>query len=156
MESDVLEALDAWQRCWSEVQQAAGRAVQTAFPLLADQPVSPGCDDLKLVYEDPGLGEGQVRIDDEGRANITFRDLPNALITQALDDMQLPYLDDVDGPATEARLGTYLYENETTHSEFEFILGQDGLGQVNVLAATIPDAAGVLWTLTEAAQGMRR
>ncbi|MEU9489878.1 hypothetical protein AB0D83_40710 [Streptomyces decoyicus] len=37
-------------------------------------------------------------IDNEGRANIEFCDLPNGVIAEAVDDIRLPYLDYADAP----------------------------------------------------------
>lgn len=105
-----------------------------------------------MEYEETGLGAGRVCLDDEGRANVEFNQVPNAVIAQAVDEIRLPYLDYADGPLAEAPPGTYVYECESTNAQFEFVLGARGHGQVNVSFATVPDAAALLATLTEVAQ----
>lgn len=152
MQPAVTQAVDAWEQLWNKQQEAAVAAMKAAFPQLTDQPRYVGCNDIRLEYEETGLGGGRVCIDDEGRAEIEFYDLPNGVIAQAVDNIRLPYLDHADGPLVEAPPGTYVYDCEMTRAQFEFVLGMNGQGQVNIWFATIPDAAGFLATLTEAAQ----
>ena len=152
MQPAVLQAIDAWELNWNETQAAAVAALKTAFPPLSDQPRYVGCNDIRLEFEETGLGEGRVCLDDEGRASVEFDQVPNEVIARAVDEIQFPYLDYTDGPLRDAPPGTYVYECEMTNAQFEFVLGTLGHGRVLVSFATIPDAATLLATMTEVAQ----
>ncbi|MEV8554640.1 hypothetical protein AB0L04_33110 [Streptomyces glaucescens] len=43
-----------------------------------------------MEYEEDGLGSGRVCLDDEGRANGEFTQVPNKVIAQALDEIRSP------------------------------------------------------------------
>ncbi|MGI5337722.1 hypothetical protein ACQEVS_10135 [Streptomyces sp. CA-181903] len=150
MQPAVLQAISAWEQHWDETQAAAVTALKIAFPHLRECPRHVGCDDLRLEYEETGLGAGRVCVDDEGRANVEFDQMPNAVIADAVDEIQLPYLDDADGPLCEAPPGTYVYECEGTAAQYEFTLGTLGHGRVVLSFVTIPDAVAVLDALQRA------
>ncbi|MFG2864680.1 hypothetical protein [Streptomyces sioyaensis] len=150
MQSAVLQAVDTWEQHWHQMQAAAVAALKTAFPHLEDQPRYVGCDDIRLEYEEVGLGGGRVCVDDEGRANVEFDEVPNEVIVRAVDEVRFPYLDYVDGSLCQAPPGTYVYECEGSSAQFEFVLGTLGHGQVNISFATIPDAVAVLDALERA------
>ncbi|MFG2141895.1 hypothetical protein [Streptomyces sp. NPDC048650] len=152
MQPAVLQAIDAWELSWNRTQAAAVAALKAAFPSLADRPRYVGCNDIRLEYEQDGLGGGRVCVDDEGRANVEFGQVPNEMIARAVDEIRFPYLDYADGPLCDAPPGTYVYECESTHSQFEFVLGRLGHGEVIVSSATVPDAAALLATMAEVAQ----
>ncbi|MGW1275550.1 hypothetical protein ACWD4V_01145 [Streptomyces tsukubensis] len=143
-ESDLMDALDAWETYWSEAQRAAITVITTAFPALGEQPRYVGCHPLRLEYEEAGLGAGRVCFDEEGRVHVDFDGVPNQVIGRAVDEVRFPSLDGADGPLCEAPPGTYAYENEVTSSEWEFVLGEDGFGRVVISFATVPDTAAVL------------
>ncbi|MFI6686648.1 hypothetical protein [Streptomyces sp. NPDC050485] len=150
MQPAVLQAIDTWELSWNQMQASAVAAVKSAFPFLADQPRYVGCDDIRMQYEQSGRGEGRVCLDDEGRVSIEFQAVPNTVITRAVDELQLPYLDHAAGTLHGAPPGTYVYNCESTNAEFEFVLGTGGHGQVNVSFARVPDATGVLDALMRA------
>ncbi|MGG2460170.1 hypothetical protein ACO0M4_10170 [Streptomyces sp. RGM 3693] len=152
MNSDVMDAIDGWDTYWNEAQRAAVTVMEAAFPLLLEQSRYVGCHPFRLEYEERGLGAGRVCIDADGRANVEFRDVPNEVIAEAVDSMRLPRLAQADGPLVEAPPGTYVYECELSHAQFEFVLGERGSGRVHVMNATVPDAAAVLMALTETAE----
>ncbi|MFE0058762.1 hypothetical protein [Streptomyces sp. NPDC059003] len=150
MQPAVLQAIDSWEQHWNETQNAAVAALKAAFPRLRDCPRYVGCDDLRLEYKEDGHGGGRVCVDNEGRANAEFGQVPNEVIARAVDGIMFPYLDDVDGPLRDAPPGTYVYECETSAAQFEFTLGALGHGKVVISFATIPDAAAVLDALARA------
>ncbi|MFD7334884.1 hypothetical protein ACFV98_02625 [Streptomyces violascens] len=150
MQPAVLQAIDTWELNWNQTQASAVSALKSAFPFLADQPRYVGCDDIRMEYTESGLGEGRVCLDHEARVSIEFQAVPNTVITQAVDEIQLPYLDDVEGALRDAPPGTYVYHCESTNAEFEFVLGAGRHGQVNVSFARVPDAAAVLDALNRA------
>ncbi|RLU79906.1 hypothetical protein CTZ27_35715 [Streptomyces griseocarneus] len=150
MQPAVLQAIEAWDQHWHQTQAAAVTALKTAFPHLHDCPRYVGCDDIRLEYEETGLGGGRVCVDDEGRANIEFDQVLNEVIARAVDEIRLPYLDYADGPLCEAPPGTYVYECEGSAAQFEFTLGMFGHGQVVISFAAIPDAVAVLDALQRA------
>ncbi|WP_158102177.1 hypothetical protein [Streptomyces glaucescens] len=43
-----------------------------------------------MEYEEDGLGSGRVCLDDEGRANVEFTQVPNKVIAQAVDEIRSP------------------------------------------------------------------
>ncbi|MCX4677700.1 hypothetical protein OG413_20725 [Streptomyces sp. NBC_01433] len=151
MQPAALQVLDAWEQHWNETQAAAVVALKAAFPHLHDHPRYVGCDDIRLEYEKDGLGGGLVCLDDEGRANVEFNQVPNEVIACAADEMRFPYLDHADGPLSEAPPGTYIYECEGSGAQFEFVLGRAGHGRVLLSSATVPDAAAVLDALNTCA-----
>ncbi|MET7716294.1 hypothetical protein [Streptomyces sp. NPDC005407] len=150
LQPTVLQAIDTWEHHWNQTQATAVAALKTAFPYLHDCPRYVGCDDIRLEYEENGRGAGRVCVDDEGRANVEFGQVPNQVIARAVDEIGLPYLDYADGPLSEAPPGTYVYECETSAAQFEFTLGTLGHGQVVISFAPIPDAAAVLDALGRA------
>ncbi|GHF33119.1 hypothetical protein GCM10010218_12750 [Streptomyces mashuensis] len=150
MQPAVLQAIDAWEQHWHQTQAAAVAALKAAFPRLGDRPRYVGCNDIRLEYEEAGLGGGRVCLDDEGRANVEFDRVPNEVIARAVDGIRLPYLDYADGPLCEAPPGTYVYECEGSAAQFEFTLGKIGHGQVVISFATIPDAVAILDALERA------
>ncbi|WP_370418962.1 hypothetical protein AB8O64_10930 [Streptomyces sp. QH1-20] len=150
MQPAALQAVETWEQHWNETQAAAVAALKTAFPHLHGLPRHVGCNDIRLEYEEAGLGGGRVCLDDEGRANIEFGQVPNEVIAHAVDEIRLPYLDYADGPLCEAPPGTYVYECEGSGAQFEFVLGALGHGQVIISFATIPDAVAVLDALEQA------
>lgn len=156
MQPAVLHAIDAWELSWNQTQAAAVAALKTAFPPLTEQPRYVGCDDIRLQYEETGLGGGRVCLDDEGRANVEFDQVPNEVIARAVDEVRFPYLDYADGPLCEAPPGTYVYECEGSSAQFEFVLGDLGYGRVVISFATVPDAAAVLDALERAFATRRR
>ncbi|GHH31582.1 hypothetical protein [Streptomyces rubradiris] len=97
-----------------------------------------------------GRGGGRVCLDDEGRANVEFDQVPNEVIAHAVDEVRFPYLDYADGPLCEAPPGTYVYECEGSGGQFEFVLGTLGHGRVVISFATVPDAVAVLDALERA------
>lgn len=150
MQPAVLQAVDTWEQHWNETQDAAIAALKTAFPHLHDCPRYVGCDDIRLEYEEDGRGGGRVCVDNEGRANVEFGQVPNEVIARTVDEVQFPYLDNADGPLRDTPPGTYVYECETSAAQFEFTLGSLGRGEVVISFATIPDAAAVLDALARA------
>ncbi|MEU1313319.1 hypothetical protein ABZ419_31110 [Streptomyces cinnamoneus] len=150
MQPAVLQAIDTWEQHWHQTQAAAVAALKAAFPRLGDRPQYIGCNDIRLEYEEAGLGSGRVCLDDEGRANVEFDRVPNEVIAHAVDEVRLPYLDYADGPLCEAPPGTYVYECEGSAAQFEFTLGTLGHGQVVISFATIPDAVAILDALERA------
>ncbi|NUL24938.1 hypothetical protein [Streptomyces lunaelactis] len=150
MQSALLQAIGTWEQHWHETQAAAVTTLKTAFPHLDDCPRYVGCDDIRLEYDVEGRGAGRVCVDDEGRANVEFGQIPNEVIARAVDEIRLPYLDYADGPLSEAPPGTYVYECETSAAQFEFTLGRHGQGLVVISFAHVPDAAGVLDALERA------
>ncbi|MFI1012607.1 hypothetical protein [Streptomyces sp. NPDC020965] len=148
--NDLIDAIDAWDTYWDETQRAAVTVMQTAFPRLVEQQGRCGCHAFRMEFAEGGFGQGRVCIDDEGRANVEFEEMPNTVITKAVDEVRFPFIEGSDGPLAEAPPGTYVYECEVTASEFEFVLGDHGLGKVSVLSATVPDAAAVLDALERA------
>ncbi|GGX23979.1 hypothetical protein [Streptomyces noursei] len=98
----------------------------------------------------PELGYNWVCVDNEGRANVEFGQVPNELIARAADEVRFPYLDDADGPLRDAPPGTYVDECETSAAQFEFTLGALGHGEIAISFAAIPNAAAVLDALARA------
>ncbi|MEU5159678.1 hypothetical protein AB0G74_08720 [Streptomyces sp. NPDC020875] len=143
-ESDLMDALDAWETYWGEAQRAAVTVITTAFPALGEPTRYVGCHPLRLEFEEPGLGAGRVCFDEEGRVHVDFEGVPNGVIARAVDEVRFPSLEGADGPLCGAPPGGYVFENEVTGSEFEFVLGEGGLGRVVIAFASVPDAAAVL------------
>ncbi|GHI40536.1 hypothetical protein [Streptomyces violascens] len=150
MQPAVLQAIESWEQSWNQAQASAVSALKSGFPFLVDQSRYVGCDDIRLQYAQAGLGEGRVCLDDEARVSIEFQAVPNTVITQAVDEIQFPYLDHSEGSLRDAPPGAYVYLCESSNAEFEFVVGAGGHGQVNVSFARVPDATAVLDALTGA------
>ncbi|KPC62686.1 hypothetical protein ADL29_18270 [Streptomyces chattanoogensis] len=102
MQSAVLQAIDTWEQHWHQTQAAALAALKTAFPHLEDQPRYVGSDDIRLEYEEVGLGGGRVCVDDEGLAPI-FVPMFQAPATSALSSLSNPGPGRRDGAAPRRR-----------------------------------------------------
>ncbi|MFK0294304.1 hypothetical protein ACIQU6_28060 [Streptomyces sp. NPDC090442] len=152
MNSDVMDAIGGWDACWNEAQRAAVTVMQAAFPPLVEQSRYVGCHPFRLEYEEEGFGAGRVCIDADGRVRVEFRDVPNKVIAEAVGSMRLLHIAPAGGLLVEALSGTYVYECELSYAQFEFVLAEGGFGRVDVMNATVPDAAAVLMALTETAK----
>ncbi|MEU3501579.1 hypothetical protein ABZ726_12655 [Streptomyces hundungensis] len=151
MQPAVVQALKEWQKAFDNTQEAATRAMRTAFPLLDNAPRPTGCCDVMLQYEQTGAGSGKVCIDLDGRGTIDFKDMPNEVIAEAIDDaFGIAWFDNADGPLEDAGPGKYYYDDETTSAEYEVALGKDGTGAVSVAYIPILDCAALLDALTRA------
>ncbi|MFJ4908527.1 hypothetical protein ACIQCR_16895 [Streptomyces sp. NPDC093249] len=141
MNHDLVDALDSWDSHWRWAQDAAVTALKTAFPLLVEDS-SRMCDHprLGMTYEE---GAGRVCVEDL-RAVIEFKGLPNVVVEKAVDAVGFPYLNGADGTLVGSGPGVYSYDCEMSGAQFEFGLGADGRGTVEVCDAAIPDAVAVL------------
>ncbi|MFE1270562.1 hypothetical protein [Streptomyces sp. NPDC058758] len=152
MRPAVTDAIEEWERAWKDTEEAATAAMRAAFPPLDHNPTPAYCCDVMLAYDQPGLGSGQVCIDNEGRSTIEFEGIPNDVIAQAIDEVfGIAWLDNADGPLDQCGPGTYYYDEETTGAEFEITLGEQDAGKLHMSYVRIPDAATILDALTRAA-----
>ncbi|WP_309030782.1 hypothetical protein [Streptomyces alfalfae] len=148
MQPAALEALEAWESAFTDQQDAAVTAATTAFPPLELMRYPTGCCDLRMQWETTGLGAGTVCIDEGGRGTVEFRDMPHAVVGEAVDAlMGAGWFEDAPDGIAAAGPGTYYWCDDEHGSEWEIKIIGDGRLEMTMDAMRVPDVLGVLDSL---------
>ncbi|MFD0032521.1 hypothetical protein ACFVJK_30490 [Streptomyces sp. NPDC127172] len=148
MRSTVDLVTDTWEVAFKLQQEAAVAGAMTAFPLLQRMPYPTGCCDLRMNWEQDGLGEGHVCVDDQGRGTVEFIGMPQAAVGAALDTlMGKGWWDDAPDGIEAAGPGDYFWSDEDHGGEWEIKVEADGRLTMSMDFMRIPDVIGVLDTV---------
>ncbi|MFE5037178.1 hypothetical protein [Streptomyces sp. NPDC056683] len=154
MQLEAELALDQWETAFKTQQEAAVTAATAAFPPLQRMPYPTGCCDLRMNWEQDGIGEGTVCVDDQARGTLEFRGLPHAPVGAALDTlMGKGWFDHAPDGIEAAGPGTYYWCDEDFGGEWEVKVVDGGLVDMSMDFMRIPDVIGVLDTLHTALLG---
>ncbi|MFG3287273.1 hypothetical protein ACGF3G_00415 [Streptomyces sp. NPDC048179] len=154
MQLEAELALDEWEHAFRTQQEAAVSAATAAFPPLQRMPYPTGCCDLRMNWEQDGLGEGTVCVDDQARGTLEFRGMPKQPVADALDTlMGKGWFDHAPDGIAAAGAGTYYWCDEDFGGEWEVKVVEGDLVDMSMDFMRIPDVIGVLDTLHTALIG---
>jgi hypothetical protein len=141
------EALENWESCFAEQQDAAEAAATAAFSLLQKLRYPTGCCDIRMEWEKDGLGRGTVCISDTARGTVEFQGMPQQPVGEAIDAlMGKTWFEAPDGIET-AGPGTYYWCDEDHGGEWEIKVIGDGTVEMLMDDMKVPDVLAVLDTL---------
>jgi hypothetical protein len=148
VQTEAELATDVWEAAFKAQQEAAITAATIAFPLLERMPYPTGCCDQRMNWEQDGLGEGTVCVDDQGRGTVEFRGMPHAPVAAAIDElMGEGWFDDAPNGIAPAGPGTYFWSDEDAGGEWEIKVEAGGRLDMSMDFMRIPDVIGVLDTV---------
>jgi hypothetical protein len=145
---DAELALDEWESAFKAQQELAVTAAIAAFPFLGRMGYPTGCCDLRMEWEQDGLGEGTVCVDDQARGSVEFKGMPHEPVGKAIDElMGKGWFQDAPDGIAAAGPGTYWWDDEDHGGEWEIKVTDEGRLEVHMDFMRIPDILGVLDTL---------
>lgn len=152
MKPPVQKALEEWKEALDLTRDRAVSALRLALPGLGPSEKPHYCCPVTLTIDKPNeFGEGRVCVDDDARVTVSLDELPNAVITGAVETLFGSSLfDGTNGSLEEAEPGTYAYDDETTSAEYEVTLGDVDTGRLYVAYVPVPDAVALLDAMTTA------
>uniref|UniRef100_UPI003F490659 hypothetical protein n=1 Tax=Streptomyces sp. CA-136453 TaxID=3240050 RepID=UPI003F490659 len=153
MKPTVEKALEEWKAALDLTQERAVNVLRLALPGLGPSPKPSYCCPVTLTVDKPsGVGEGRVCVDDDARITVSLDDVPNVVLTGAVEQVFGTSLFDGARGTTleEAEPGTYAYDDETTSAEYEVTLGDVDTGRLYVAYVPVPDAVALLDAMSTA------
>lgn len=156
MQPHVTQALQDWHGAWTVHERAAQAAFTAAFPALNLSDPRCRCYGPTLRWGKPGEGEGKVCLDDHGRATLEFERVPKTAVGAAMTKTWgADWFDEGPGGFAEAAPGTYCYDDESTYSEYEFDVHDDGTVTFGIAYVKIDDVVVMLDALEQALTELR-